>query len=326
VIAVTFGSMPFGPLKLRLPFGRRLPGVIASLLVVCVGCRALADVVIVRSSDAAPYRQADAVFTRRLSGPGCKVRSVLVKELADSGIGSAISTTDTVVAIGTPAAVWLHSQLPEGVELVYCMVTSAEDAGLLKGSPCWGVSMEVSEGEQFKLIAEALPSAHSVGLLYHSDTAAGREMLQRFRDSLPGGWQVNAVAVNDFASMAEAVDALIQRNVDVIWTQADFKLYDAAAVRELLTAALRAKIPVWGFSPAFVRAGALIGVGVDPESQANQASDLIAAIRQNKASTEKSQHPTNYQIAVNLIVAEQLNIQIAADLVNRAKFVFQGEK
>jgi putative ABC transport system substrate-binding protein len=296
------------------------------IVLLAAAMRAGADVVIVRSSDAAPYQQAEAAFIARLQSPQCKVRSVPVKQLADEGIGSAISTTDTVVAIGTPAATWLHNQLPEGILLVYCMVSNPEEAGLLKGTQCWGVAMEVAESEQFKLISEALPSAKTVGTLYRSDTPAGRQVLQNFKDALPQGWRMEAVAVNDFPNVAAAIDALMDKNVDVVWTSAAFKLYDVAAVRELLVASLRNKVPVWGFSPAFVRAGALLGVGVDPEAQARQATDLILKLGQSRQSVEKSQPPREYQIAINLVVADQLNIQIAGDLLKKATFIFRAEK
>jgi len=85
-------------------------------------------------------------------------------------------------------------------------------------------------------------------------------------------------------------------------------------------------VPVWGFSPAFVRAGALLGVGVDPESQAAQTTDLIATLKQSKQPVEKSQPPREYQIAINLVVADQLNIQIADALLSKAKYVFRAEK
>jgi putative ABC transport system substrate-binding protein len=288
---------------------------------------AFGDVVIVKSSDAEPYKQAEATLHDQLSRPDCNVRSVLVKQLAEAGIGLSISTTDTVVAVGTSAAAWLHSQLPGGVELVYCMVNNAGEVGLLKGGDCWGVTTNIPIAEQFKLIAEALPSARTVGALYASDTPAGRDALQALKDHLPRDWHVEAVAVNDYSSVAEAIEALTLKKVDVIWTTSDSKIYDAAAVRALLLSALRSKIPVWGYSPAFVRAGALIGVGVDPKAQAVQAADLIKQLRQHKDSIiEKAQPPHEYQIALNLIVADQLNIDIPDALVQRATYVFRSEK
>ena len=52
-----------------------------------------------------------------------------------------------------------------------------------------------------------------------------------------------------------------------------------ACDRSLLARIL--KIPVWGFSTAFVRAGALIGVGVEPRSQGTQAADVLIKLLDN---------------------------------------------
>jgi putative ABC transport system substrate-binding protein len=297
------------------------------LLVLFLATPSRADIVIVKSSDADPYQQADAALEKLLAGPDVKVRAVLVKQLAESGIGTAISTTDTVIAIGTPAASWLHNQLPEGVELVYCMVTNAQDAGLLKGSDCWGITTDVPISDQIKLIGEALPKARTVGILYRSDVPAGVDDVKAMKQAVPADWHVETVAANEHKTVSEAIDALTQKNVDVIWTAADLKLYDAASVQALLLAALRSKTPVWGFSPAFVRAGALVGVGVDPRSQASQTADLIKQLKDNKQAVKnRVQSASEYQIAVNLIVADQIGVTIPDSMVKRATFVFRGEK
>jgi putative tryptophan/tyrosine transport system substrate-binding protein len=301
----------------------RLVGLTA--LVLGAGVSARGDVVIVTSSDAAPYEQAQGVLMEHLTTPERKPRSVTMKQLEERGLGSEISTTDTVVAIGTPAATWLHNQLPEGIQMVYCMVADPEDSGLLGGSPCWGVTMEVSEADQFTLISQALPSAKVVGMLYRSDSDAGKQALETFRQQLPKGWRLEAVAVNDYSTVAAAIDALTAQRIDIIWTCADAKVYDAAAVRELLLASLRSKVPVWGYSLAFVRAGALLGAAVDPESQALQACEMIASLQNDKESVQKLQSPKDYLIAINLVVADQLGIQVGDALVKKAKFVFGSE-
>jgi ABC-type uncharacterized transport system substrate-binding protein len=65
---------------------------------------------------------------------------------------------------------------------------------------------------------------------------------------------------------------------------------------------------------------------VDPESQAAQATDLIALLKDRKQTAAKSQPPREYQIAINLVVADQLNIQIPDALLGKAKYVFRAEK
>ena len=267
-------------------------------------------IVVVRTSDAEPYTQADAAVRDRLTQHQFTVRSLLVKDVSQQGIQA---------AIGTSAARWLHKELPPSTKLVYCMVSNARDAGLLDGRSVGGVTTDVSIAQQFGLITEALPQAHVVGTLYRSDDAAGK--------GLPMGWKVESIAVNDYPSVAAAIDALTQKNVDVIWTTADQKLYDSASVRALLLAALRAKIPVWGFSPAFVRAGALIGVGVEPRSQGTQVADLVMQLIADPTKVSVgSASPDQFQIAVNFIVAQQLGVAIPDSLSSRATYVYRTEK
>jgi ABC-type uncharacterized transport system substrate-binding protein len=135
------------------------------------------------------------------------------------------------------------------------------------------------------------------------------------------------VAVNEFPSISAAIAALVQKNVDIVWTTADQRLYDNASVRALLLSCLREKIPVWGFSPAFVRAGAVVGVGVEAAAQGKQAADLlIALLKDPKSVKNKVQSPREYQIAVNLIVAKDLNLDIPESVPQRAAFVYRSEK
>ena len=153
--------------------------VFAVLAIVLLAQRVVrADIVIVRSSDAAPYKEADAALREHLASRGEPMHSVLAKELADGGLAAGVKPSDTVLAIGTPAARWLHAQLPAANRLVYCMVNNPADAGLLQGHPCWGVATDVAIGDQVKLIAEALPRARVVGMLYRSDTNAGKEAVK----------------------------------------------------------------------------------------------------------------------------------------------------
>jgi ABC-type uncharacterized transport system substrate-binding protein len=285
-----------------------------------------ATVVVIRSSDAEPYVEAEKALHDRLVAKNYVVRSVSIKEASTPGVDTHIGRPDVVVAIGTPSARWVHKQLPADIRFVYCMVSNAADAGLLQGRSSIGVTTDVDISQQISLIAEALPRARSVGLLYRSNAPESVSSLQMLEEAVPGNWTVQAVAVNDFPSVADAIDSLTQKNVDVIWTTPDQKLYDTPSVRTLLLAAVRAKIPVWGFSPAFVRAGALIGVGVEPAAEGNQAADLvIKAINNPKTIKREADSPQEFQIAVNLMVAEQIGLEIPESLTKRAAFVFKPE-
>src|SRR5436309_2580129 len=61
-----------------------------------------AQVVIVRTSDAEPYTQAETAIRERLAEAHCEIRSLLIKDVAEKGVDAAIGKTDAVVAVGTP--------------------------------------------------------------------------------------------------------------------------------------------------------------------------------------------------------------------------------
>jgi putative tryptophan/tyrosine transport system substrate-binding protein len=290
-----------------------------------------ARIVIVLSSEAEPYTQAEASFRNRIPAQGHSIVTTLLKNLADKGLDQSIGPdVDAIVAIGTPAAAWLQQNLPASKPLIYCMVANPASNGLTDGRTNDGVSTDVPLAAQFNLIRESLPQTHVLGMLCHTNTPAGQRQLAQVREVLPADWRLEAVSTEQHDSVAAAIDALIQKGPDVIWTAPDATIYDTASVRALLLAALRAKKPVFGFSPAFVRAGALLGVGVDPRAQGQQAADILLQrldrIKDAAAPDSRVRPPEQFQIAINLIVAENLGITLPDTLVRRATHQFRQDK
>jgi putative ABC transport system substrate-binding protein len=287
------------------------------------------DVVIVLSGDASPYAQAENGFRTKFADQNSSMRSIQLSDVMSKGIEQAIGKSPiAVIAIGTPAAVYLHDHLPQPIPLVYCMVANPAHAGLTEGRPAAGVTIDVPIAPQMSLIAEADPKVRSLGMLYRSSAPDAKEQVKRVEDALPSGWKLEAIAVEDYGSIADAIDALTGRHVDVIWTNLESGVYETATVRTLLLAGLRENLPVFGFSPAFVRAGALVGIGVDPAAQGQQAAELAIRLLKNPADAamQRMEAPQQFQIAVNLIVAEKLGVQIPSDLVERATYVFRDDK
>lgn len=315
-----------GARKRSAPHRRPWYVLLALLAVLAAPSRTtFADIVIVRSSDAAPYAEAETALRAGLVDRRQPLRGFALKEVAEKGIAT-LGHADGFVAIGTSAARWLHQKLPADARLIFCMVNNAEEAGLSTGTASWGVTTDVALADQFKLISEAIPAVHAIGVLYRADAPNGRRPVDSLQAALPRDCRVEGVAVKDGDTVAAAIDALIDKNVDLIWTTADSKLYDSACVRTLLLAGLRKKIPVWGFSPSFVRAGALLGVGVEPRAQGVQAAAIVSRVLDGNAAAAGSiETPAQFQIAVNLNVAQQIGVKIPEAVSERAAYVFRPE-
>lgn len=289
------------------------------LLVLALPSAMSAEIVAVMSSDAAPYRLAQNALTRRLSMDGHTVRVLSLPQVTTNGVAT-LGTPAGVIAIGSPAANWLHEHKP-AMPVIFCLVSNPERSGLLKAPAATGVSTDVPLADQFALIREALPQAVTVGLLYRQGDPASMQDLAAVRQFLPAPLRLDAIAIDMESTPAVAIDTLLSRNIDVVWTSPDASIWNEATVRSLLLTALRRKIPVFGYSAPFVRAGALLGVGLDPAMQGTQAGELVVDLLSGKTTTVVA---PRFEIALNLVVAQKLGITLPKQLQDRAKQIFGG--
>lgn len=295
-----------------------------------------ARITVVLSGDDAPYREAAQAAQTKLEQLGYAVYSIRLADFAQGTHDPNTNDDRAFVAIGTPAAVWLHQKIQPPTPSIYCMVAQPQAAGLMEAPSSPGISTDVPLEDQVKLMGEALPKLHRVGMLYRSDTDKSAAVMKALQAALPGDWRLEAVAVDRCSSAADAIELLLSKDVDIVWTAPDSSVYDVATVRSLLLAGLRRKTPVFGFSTAFVKAGALVGTGISAKTQGEQVAALTdQLLRQRAATSQPAARPTTqritnlppkFEVAVNLVVAEQLGLSIPDGLVRRADVVIRPEK
>ena len=282
------------------------------------------EIVIVLSGTEAPYAAAQEEASKRLT-EGHKVRTAQMDDVTEATV--AAQKVDIYLAVGTRAAVKLHGLVKPPAQLVYCMVSQPAGAGLTKDAPASGISTDVPLKEQFDLILEAMPGVKMIGMLYRSDTPSSADILKEAQQALPKGANLVSTALDKQPAIADAIENLLSQKPDIIWTAADSSVYEATTVRALLLASLRANTPVFGFSRGFVKAGALLGIAVDPRSQGEQAAAMTAAMLNPPAGAKPAPphvvEPPKFQIVLNLIVAEKLSIQLPDKLIQKAGEVFK---
>ncbi len=315
-----------------------LSGVLCLLVVLLGASPAAAErVLVVLSSAAAPYKEAEAEATAKLKSAGHEVQSVLMSDLKTEA-GTLASRAKLFMGIGTEAATWLNQSLPAGMPLAYCLVTDPQQNGLVGERPATGVRADVPLSEQVKVIQESLPQTKKFGVLYRSDQAGSKANLEAMRTALPAGCTLEAVAVNDYNGAAAAISALLSRGVDIVWTTADAAVYDKASVTALLKAALVAKTPVFGYSAAVVRSGALIGLAVEAKDQGARAGELAAGLLAGGAgplpvpadsggAPKASHSPTapSASIVLNLVVSEKIEVKLGKGVIDKAGTVIRPQ-
>lgn len=98
---------------------------------------------------------------------------------------------------------------------------------------------------------------------------------------------------------------------DAFIAVADNVVSNRKTVQNLLLTTYRQKVPVIGYSRAYVRAGALAAVYSTPEQIGRQAGELVGGLmKKEKWSLPAPLHPRYFSIEVNREVARSLGISV----------------
>lgn len=285
------------------------------------------DIVIVPSSDAEPYRLAKSRLQIKLTDLGHSAQTIALDALDDDRLSDLEQAGHIFVAVGSSAAVSLNGRLSDASHLIYCMVTDPVAHRLTQRDLTYGLSTQVPVSQQLDLISEAMPDARVIGVLYSSESEDSRETLEEVRRVLPIGWQLKATDIDEYKTTADALQALFKSRPHIVWTSADSTVFNSATIRSLLLTALRKKTPIFGFSTPFVRAGALLGIGIDPGTQGEDAALLTDEVARKGPLVEKEfrHRVPRFDVAVNLLVAEELDIELPKSTVARARHQFSRQ-
>ena len=308
---------------------------IVLVLLMCVSYTASAEITIVRSSPAGPYKDAATALVEELANSGYTNKTSHIMDLNTMMLSKtevmSAAEGGVFVAIGTKAAIYLAKHLPSPNRLTYCMVANVDalqEAAMIRGA---GIGTDIPLDAQFRLISKTVPSMKVLGMLYRSDQARSNQGMTLAQSALPNGLRLKAIDTSQYNSMSEAIKTLCEENIDLIWTHSDASIYNPAVIRSLLLTSLRKGIPVFGYSVPFVKAGALLGVGISPSSQGRELAPHVLQLLGDQFTLNPSvvdleirEINPEFEIAVNLIVAENLSITIPNAVIEKATHVYRS--
>lgn len=167
-------------------------------------------------------------------------------------------------------------------------------------------------GRQLDLLRLALPQARRVGVLWGPESLSQQSLLaaaasQHGMELVEGVYSEDAPLISGLRSALGGADVLL--------AVADASVYNRASLSNILLTSYRGKTPVMAFSPAYVKAGALLSL----HTTAMQASTRLAALAlhflQNN-SLPASQYPGDFSVSVNEYVARSLGLALDADALS----------
>jgi len=161
---------------------------------------------------------------------------------------------------------------------------------------------------QLDLLRLAIPHLRRVGVLWGPESVSQQALLGSAIQAR--GLELSEGTVNDGSSMINALQSAL-RDVDVFMGVADASVYNSTTVSNILLTSYRAKVPVLAFSPAYVKAGALLSVYSTASQAGVQMAAMITQYLQNN-SLPSSQYPVDFTISTNDYVAHSLGLTLDA--------------
>lgn len=255
-------------------------------------------------------------ITKSANGDKSKFQQ-LISELVNSGI-------DLLVPISTPAAQAAVQWLPDSIPVVYTYVTDPESAGITnKRQNVCGLSDATNFSDYLNFVKELLPDLKKPAFFYNSSESNSVFAQQQISNlSVFYGIEPVRWAIADINEIHDAFFLIKQQGCTAALVVADNTMSLGMSV--LSDLAIESKMPVIGDSFQHSKDGALASISVDYTALAlgtgNLAVSVLRGVNPNDIPIQR--FSTNV-IALNTATASKIGFTFSAELLSRAKYIFQ---
>jgi ABC-type uncharacterized transport system substrate-binding protein len=154
------------------------------------------------------------------------------------------------------------------------------------------------------LISSLSDSFKNIGLLISKNDETTEKILSHSASSLE--LTLHIEKIDKAYQIGTSLNRLLKKS-DILLALPDTRIHNQSTVSNILISAYRKRIPLIGFSSAYVKAGALAAVYSSPEDVAFHVRDNIAKIYSGEKIDENEQNAEYFSILFNSEVARSLD-------------------
>jgi ABC-type uncharacterized transport system substrate-binding protein len=294
---------------MRLSF---LCAFVAACLGFPFGAFAQEGVTVLLSEDGGAYSEFATSLSAGLGLAGGTKTPVRVLSLNKSDELARVGGAQLVVAVGTPAMTAMAKR-PPSAPVLNVLVPRASFRKLSLSSARTqdvksfsAVYFDQPWSRQLALIRFALPGRR-VGILLSKDSLELSASV--LAAAKAAGLSASIEVANDEADLLPALKLLLARS-DALLAVPDPSIYNRSNITSILLTSYRARVPLFGFSPSYVKAGALASVFSEPAQIAQQVVEIIQNLPAS-GGLPAPQSPRYFSVRVNSQV--QLSLELAMD-------------
>lgn len=169
------------------------------------------------------------------------------------------------------------------------------------------LAIDQPEERQINITRKIFPQLRKFAIL-ESDT------IKPSRELDIGNSVATRTLYNSKAPLSKQIQSILTAN-DAIVAIPDDQIYTKDNIRTILFTAYTREKPVIGYSPGYVRAGALISAYTTPLQLMKQLNQILAEAELENGDTEQQLlYSTYFSISINLSVAESLSLFQSIDI------------
>jgi len=275
------------------------------------------QLVIVSSDTTAAYADADRALSAPLKQQGYpddQVRHMTAAELSGALKLGLPPRARVFVALGAEAATVL-AQSHVTAPVICALIPRNSFERVLRSSnrrasgQLTAIYLDQPLYRQLALVRLALPQARRLGVLAGPDSASRLAALKLLA---PSADLTLVDARVDTGSGLFSALKLVLDDSDVLLALADPLVYNSNSIQNILLSTFRAKVPMIGFSPAYLRAGALLSLHTTPAQTGLQAAALVLDVLRDKPLPPSPLESADFEVGVNEHVARAMNVALDA--------------
>ena len=236
----------------------------------------------------------------------------------------ASSDLDMVLAVATPAA-QASAQAMTDVPVLFTAVTDAVEAELVDsneepGGNVTGTSDAAPIGDQLDLLAEIVPDAKKIGIVYSSGEVNSEVQVKAAKEAASErGMEIVETTVTTANDIAQAAETL--GDVDAIYVPTDNTV--VSGIASLIQVAEAKQIPVIGAESGTVEGGAVATLGIDYTKLGIQTGEMALKILQDGGdpATTPVEFSKEFTYVVNEGAAERMGVTVPNEILEQAELV-----
>jgi len=291
------------------------------LLQPIVGAASTPAVLIIKSGDDAVYQQVVSSLSENLVA-NCERRStdctpphLVEKLLSDSTLETLFPLDSTrwklVITIGLKAAEFMESH-QDGIAILHTLIarSAAPELELLPDQYHRHSAIYIDQPIErtLRLITFIEPIRKRLGLLLGPSTIEMRAEIARAARQT--GLLMDSAYVSDARQVGSAIRQILKQS-DVLLALPDPLVYNRQTIVNILLSSYHSRIPVIGFSAAYVKSGAIAAVYSTPDDIGRHISDLVwRFLSSHSTALPPPEYPRYFHVETNRQVSYSLGIDL----------------